>query len=289
MARILIAGFGDIGFRLGQRLANEGHQVTGIRRRCFEKQDNARLVCLPADLSDPATFTSLPQAVDQIVYIVSPDERSEPAYQKAFILGLENLFAHYRHLNSAPACMFVSSSSVYGQSAGEWVDEDSPTEPGRPTARILLAAEKQVLAENERNRVVRFTGIYGPGRNYLLRRIREDKFVASQAPRYTNRIHRDDCVGVLYFLLEKQCRGEALDSIYLATDDSPALEGEVTDWLAEQLGKTPLERDGASANKPGQNKRCSNRRLKALGYRFQYPTYREGYADLILAERRADW
>lgn len=285
MARILIAGFGDIGFRLGLRLAEAGHQVAGVRRKCPEKRDSAQLRCISADLSDPATFTNLPDAIDQIVYIVSPDERSESAYQKAFIAGLKNIFAHYRQQDIPPACLFVSSSSVYGQNAGEWVDEDSPTEPSSPTARILLAAEKQVLAEGGRNRVVRFTGIYGSGRNYLVRRVRDGKSIPSVPPRYTNRIHCDDCIGVLSFLLEKQWQGEMLDAIYLASDDKPVLDGEATDWIAEQLGIAPRERSGSEV-KQYQNKRCSNRRLKALGYRFQYPGYREGYADLLAVERQ---
>lgn len=312
--RVLIAGFGDIGFDLGRKLSRAGHQVTGVRRDCPSGLKNHSVKCVSADLSVKDGLSGLPEQVDQIAYIVSPDARTEAAYRKSFICGLENLFDRYRDQDSPPGYLFVSSSSVYGQNAGEWVDENSPTEPKSSTARVLLEAEETVLAQGDRNLVVRFSGIYGPGRGHLIQKIREGAFQPAIPERYTNRIHSHDCVEVLSFLLEKQRRCDPLNSVYLATDDTPAPEGEVAAWLGKQLhkhthkhlGKQTDQSQGAnqraSTDQPVaqqyfanqclanhdqtstyQNKRCSNRRLKALGYQFRYPGYREGYENLLTA------
>ena len=286
MARILIAGFGDVGSRLGAKLADAGHQVFGVRRKLSSGFVSNRILCIAADLCQPSTFSNLPSDVEYIVYILSPDSRHDLAYRNAFIVGLENLFVRYRQQAVRPSCLFVSSSSVYGQYQGEWVDESSPARSRRGTAQVLIEAEAKVLAEKKTNVVVRFTGIYGPGREHLIRSVREGKVFPEDPPRYTNRIHRDDCVGALYFLLQKQCQGESLDPVYLATDDEPAPANEVADWIARRLGISTPGLQSASLQTTNtvisnQNKRCSNRHLKALGYRLLYPSYREGYDRLI--------
>jgi hypothetical protein len=98
-------------------------------------------------------------------------------------------------------------------------------------------------------------------------------------PYFTNRIHQQDCVGVLCFLLEQRLAGKALDQYYLASDDDPAPMWEVISWLAERLHCRPPSL--AVGSDAGMNKRCSNARLKALGYQFQYPSYKDGYLELI--------
>lgn len=278
MARILIAGFGDIGSRLGLQLAEADHQVFGVRRHPPAESGHKNLLGVSADLSNPETLAALPDDIEYIVYILSPDSRDVAAYRRAFITGLENLLTRYGSQATAPQCVFVSSTSVYGQSHGEWVNETSAIDPSSATAQVLVEAERRVLAANINNIVVRFSGIYGRSRASLLRRARSGGPVPRNPPRYTNRIHRDDCVGVLYFLLQKKMRGDAMESIYLASDDDPAPASEVADWLAKSLDLAPPIPKSSAYD---QNKRCSNKRIKALGYQFLYPGYREGYSVLI--------
>jgi nucleoside-diphosphate-sugar epimerase len=179
--------------------------------------------------------------------------------------------------------IFVSSTGVYGQSAGEWVDEDSATEPGSFTGRIVLEAERRVLDGPFPGTAVRFGGIYGPGRTRLLERVRAGAAqVPAGRPVYTNRIHRDDCAGALTHLLARDRAGRPLEPVYLGVDHEPAELGEVFRFLAEILGAAPPKvAADADTGRRGSNKRCRNDRLLATGYRFLYPTYREGYRALV--------
>lgn len=121
---------------------------------------------------------------------------------------------------------------------------------------------------------MRLTGIYGPGREWLLTQVRRGYRVAIDPPLYGNRIHADDAAGLLAFLLEQDQQGVGLDDIYIGVDDSPAPLAEVVGWLREYLGVTEWAED-ASVRRAG-SKRCSNARAKALGWEPKYPSYREG-------------
>jgi nucleoside-diphosphate-sugar epimerase len=128
--------------------------------------------------------------------------------------------------------------------------------------------------------VVRFGGIYGPGRTRLIDSVRSGQ-ARCEPGLYTNRIHRDDCAGVLEHLLALA----APAPLYIGVDDEPALQCEVLRWLAQQLGVPPPVPSGApdDSRRRGGNKRCCNARLRASGYRLLYPSYCEGYTALLRA------
>ena len=129
--------------------------------------------------------------------------------------------------------------------------------------------------------MVRFAGIYGPERGWLIRRARAGARCNDDPPRFTNRIHRDDCAGALAHLVGR----ERIDDVYIGVDDAPVTELEVLEWLAARLGAPAPQRvSEADAAWRGAGKRCSNARLRASGYRFRYPTYREGYAAVLSGE-----
>ena len=133
--------------------------------------------------------------------------------------------------------------------------------------------------------VVRFAGIYGPGRGWLIERARSGASCSDDPPKYTNRIHRDDCAGVLAHLVGLAVDREWLDDRYIGVDDEPAAECEVLDWLAARLGAPPPRRTPAGAPAArGSGKRCSNARLRGTGYRFRYPSFRDGYAAVLAGE-----
>ena len=126
---------------------------------------------------------------------------------------------------------------------------------------------------------VRLTGIYGPGREWMLGQVRKGYRVAVEPPLYGNRIHSDDAAGLLAFLLEADRQGKALDDCYIGVDNAPAPLAEVVDWLRERLGITEWAAQ-ASVRRAG-SKRCSNARAKALGWEPRYSSYREGYAAVL--------
>lgn len=272
MARILIAGCGDVGIALGRELVADGHEVVGLRRRTSELPTTFHPV--GADLTEPATLRALPAGIEQVVYAAAADARSEAAYGAAYVDGLRNLIDAMAE--TPRRLVYVSSTAVYGQHDGEWVDEDSPTEPAGFSGRILLEGER-LARELPDAVVVRLGGIYGPGRNRLLDEVRSGRAVCPDGPpQFTNRIHRDDCAGVLRHLLG--CDDAA--GVWLGVDRDPVDRCTLLRWLAERLG-VPSPPTGAAPVGRAGSKRCRSDKLVASGYVFRHPTFREGYGSLI--------
>jgi nucleoside-diphosphate-sugar epimerase len=279
MAKILIIGCGAIGMQLAQVLVAKGHQITGLKRNP-SKTDADNVDFFAADITSPADLKDLPTDFDTLYFIVSPDGRNEESYRDIYESGLNNLLNKFALAGSNPHWIFVSSTSVYGQSQGEWVDEDSIAQPDNVTSQFIRQAEQKLTDLDSGNIVVRFSGIYGPGREYLLKMARQAPAIQKTPPYFTNRIHQQDCIGVLAFLLERRLAGVALEQCYIASDDDPAPMWEVISWLAEHLKCQPPTVKSAD-NHAVMNKRCNNRRLKALGYKFLYPSYKDGYLEGI--------
>lgn len=279
MAKILIIGCGAIGTQLAHVLSAKGHQVTGLKRKPPET-DGGMVNYFTADITSSADLEDLPADFDVLYFIVSPDGRNEESYHEIYESGLNNLLNKFSLAGSNPYWIFVSSTSVYGQSQGEWVDEKSIAEPESVTSRLIRQAEQRLMDLNPENIIVRFSGIYGPGREYLLRMARQAPAIQQNPPYFTNRIHQQDCVGVLAFLLERRLAGVALEQCYLASDDDPAPMWEIMSWLAEHMHCQPPTVKSIDKHCV-MNKRCNNQRLKALGYKFLYPSYKNGYIGLI--------
>jgi len=279
MAKILIIGCGAIGTQLAHVLSAKGHQVTGLKRNPPET-DDGKVHYFTADITSPADLIDLSTDFDTLYFILSPDGRNEESYRDIYESGLNNLLNKFSQTGSNPHWIFVSSTSVYGQSQGEWVDENSITQPTNATSQFIRRAEQKLMEREVDNIVIRFSGIYGPGREYLLRMAMQTPAIQQNPPYYTNRIHEQDCVGVLAFLLERRLTGIVLDQCYLASDDNPAPMWEVMSWLAEQMNCQPPTVK-VNDNHYVMNKRCNNQRLKALGYQFRYPCYKDGYLELI--------
>ncbi len=279
MAKILIIGCGNIGTQLAHNLAAKGHDVTGLKRNP-PKLDIGEVNYFTADISLAYQLEELPLDFEFIYFIVSPDGRNKESYQAIYEIGLTNLIDRFAKEGASENWIFVSSTSVYGQSEGEWVDEESIAQPDNITSQYIRQAEQQLMDLNPQNIVVRFSGIYGPGREYLLRMAKQQSVIQKDPPYYTNRIHQQDCIGVLIFLLEQSLAGVTLEQCYLASDDDPATMWDVMSWLTEHLSCKPPEIK-VNDKEVGMNKRCNNQRLKTLGYHFQYPDFKVGYLELI--------
>jgi nucleoside-diphosphate-sugar epimerase len=237
-------------------------------------------VGISLDLLDARALEQVPSTIEYVFYTAAPDASDDAAYCATYVEGLSNV------LNVAAArgwplrhVFFSSSTAVYAQDDGAWVNESSPTEPRHFTGARMLEAEQRLFTSGVPATSVRFGGIYGPGRTGLLDRVQRG--VASYAagePTYTNRIHRDDCAGVLSHLMTLQ----APERLYLAVDDEPVDNETLLTWLADALSApAPQPSPGAATPRRATNKRCSNARLRSSGYDFAYPTFREGYAELV--------
>ncbi|MEX0448668.1 SDR family oxidoreductase [Spiribacter sp. 221] len=274
--RILIAGCGRLGSRLGLELAAAGHQVTGLRRN--PEGLPAGIAPCRADLFDADLAARLPTGLDRVYAILTPDRYDDEGYRETFVAGLERLCQALRASgNASSRLIFVSSTGVYGQDDGGWVDESSATEPTRFSGRRLLEAEAVAATHPGGAVIVRFAGIYGPGREVLLRRVARGAPCQADPPRYTNRIHEADCAGVLAHVGALATPAP----VYIGVDDAPCTQCEIMDWLAAEMGRPTPPREPGTAG----GRRCSNRRLQADGYRLRYPDYRSGYRSLLAEPR----
>lgn len=274
MGRLLIAGCGYVGGAVAAAASARGETVLGLRRT--QRPLPAGVEPVVADLADPSSLADLPGEIDRVVYAASADERSEAAYRRAYVDGPLNLLRHLEQ-RGEPLRRFllVSSTGVYGQTDGSWVDEATPT-LSRDTGAVLEEGERRCLESTVPTVVLRLGGIYGPGRRNLI-----DRVLSGQAgcpggvPVYTNRIHLHDIVAAIEHLLET----ETPAPVYLGVDHEPADACTVARWIAAQTGAP--EPVMVAAEPVRTNKRCRNDRLVASGFRFRYPTFREGYAQVL--------
>jgi nucleoside-diphosphate-sugar epimerase len=273
-ARVLIAGCGYVGTALGLRLVESGYQVWGVRRDPSALP--APLIPVAADLAQPADLGKLPRTVDFLVYAASAGEHSDAAYERAYVRGLANLLRAIDG-RALQHVFFTSSTAVYAQTDGAWVDETSETVPQHFSGRRTLEAERLLSASGLPATALRCAGIYGPGRTRLIDSVRQG--AASMSERFTNRIHRDDIAGAILHLIKT---GRAPGTLILS-DDEPASQREVTTFIATLLGLPPPLPAAAPPDPParGGDKRCKNEKLIATGYQLLYPTYREGYSSML--------
>ncbi len=273
---VLIAGCGDVGSALANRLIAENFKVWGLRRNIETLPKG--IIPVAADLTSPTRPENWPDHIDYLVYSAAAKGRTPESYQRAYIDGLKNVLNWTRTNNKHPKrILFTSSTSIYHQSHGEWLDETSPTEPTSFAGQTMQEAEQLLINEDIPATSVRFGGIYGPGRGRMIQQIKEGKGYAAEPVSWSNRIHRDDCAGVLAHLIHLDMKGSKLADCYLAVDDQPAPLHQVTQWLAQQLGVSIKEHQESRRG----SKRCRNALIRQTGYRFIYPGYQSGYAALL--------
>jgi nucleoside-diphosphate-sugar epimerase len=280
--RGLIIGCGYLGRRVAEHWRRAGHAVTALTRSVENAQTLEALGIEPilGNILDPTGLRPLP-AADFVLYAVGHDKRAVPSKREVFLDGLENVLRELAPRRTR--FLYVSSTSVYGQNAGEWVDETSPCSPLTQDGQICLEAEGIVRSKGAI--VLRFSGLYGPGR--LLRRIeaiRGGQPIAGNPDGYLNLIHVDDGARVISALAEHINPA----ATYLVTDDKPVLRRMYYERLAELVRAPPPTFETNVADSSAFNKRCSNARLHAeLGDILRFPTFDVGLANAVTNEAAA--
>ncbi|MDP3949273.1 sugar nucleotide-binding protein [Microbacterium sp.] len=267
-ARTLLVGFGKLGRSLAPRLLADGGDVIALRRS--DDDLPVGVVGIRADLAAPLKV-QLP-AVDAMVVTLPPP---------GGVAGYRTALTHLADaLPSVPArTVFVSSTGVFEGSASAHpiTEQDEPTPTGE-RARGLYDGERAAI-ELFSAVIVRPAGIYGPGRGFLLRQVRENAVVNHR--RRTNRIHEHDLVRTLDVLL----RMPEPSALVHAVDAASVPLGEVVEFIARTLG-VDAPRDDPSAGPIGLVHDGSL--LRSLLGELQYPTYVEGYAAMIAEATRPD-
>lgn len=275
----IFIGCGKIAIGAARLLQRKSIGVHGVRRNTHHLP--ATMQRTAADVSKPASLGFLQNIkADTLVYSLAASSFDEDSYQAAYITGLQNVIDAC-NFKLVKRLIFVSSTAVYHQNDGSVVDESSATKPTRFNGKLMLEAE-QLALESGIGTAVRFSGIYGPGRNRLIERVRQGNCTPEDSDTYTNRIHSQDCSAVLaHLILQKE-----LPPVILGTDSLPAQSTEVESYIAKQLNAKKEYADSTSSDKPkvkriAGSKQCNNRLLLDTGFEFSYPTYKEGYKALI--------
>lgn len=284
--RVLIIGCGYVGLPLGAELVRQGHEVFGLRRTVSDELRAVGITPLIADITRAETLAKLPCNFDWVVNCAASGGGSAEDYRQLYLEGNRNLIS-WLSKSLPKKFIYTSSTSVYGQSDGSVVTEQSPVQPEAATARVLVESEKLLLeaAQNKFPAVIlRVAGIYGPGRGHAFKQfLSGEARIEGDGSRILNMIHREDLIDVIIAALEQGKPGE----IYNATDNEPVSQLKFFEWLAAQL-KRPLppkvEADEEVWRKRGAtNKRVSNTKLLSeLGYKFRHPDFRAGYGPLCV-------
>lgn len=282
----LIIGCGYLGVRVAHEWIAAGHRVSALTRSLTRAGNLADAGIRPivGDVCQPETLTGLP-AADTVLFAVGYDRGSGHSQQAVYVDGLKNVLDSVA--SRTRRFVYISSSSVYGQSAGEWVDETSESQPVQPGGQCCLAAEQLVMASfpcantpedhGRSANILRLSGIYGPNR--LLSRVdslRAGEPLAGRGDAWLNLIHVDDAVRAV---LAAESFGRS-GQTYLISDNLPVQRSAYYSHLAELCGApaprfNPEIAPGRGSG--GVNKRCRNRRMRdELKVELQYPTFSEG-------------
>jgi len=269
----LLIGCGDLGQRLAKNLFQMGQEVHSMRRRA--EQLPGWMNPITQDLLQLKNPERL-EGFDWIYLILAPTEHSLKTYQKTYLEGCQHLAQLLCQMRTLPQrVVYVSSTRVYAQANGEWVDEQSPVNASDEKSEVLIQAEQVIQALPIAKTIIRFSGLYDPLQAYLVQAIRQ-KQVFSDVSAYTNRIHRDDASRFLAYLHSLA----QPESLYLATDSEPVLKQAYLEWLAKALKETIHFKP--EQNKPSpKGKKCANQRMLSTGFKLLYPSYREGYQSLL--------
>lgn len=230
----LVVGCGYLGSRVAQPLVvgrPDGlrcHAICGTRRRT----PRPGVQPIVADVTRPETLQGLPE-VEAAFFAVGYDPRSGVSRHAVYVDGLRNVLN--RLSDRTARVIFTSSTGVYGQAEGDWVDEDSPCQPTREAGLALLAAEALLRGHRfgQRSLVLRLAGIYGPGRIAKLADVLAGRPIVTQAEGYVNLIHVDDAAEAV---LAAETRAQ-IPRVYLVSDGHPVKRKEFYTYLATLLGR----------------------------------------------------
>ncbi|HEY9273255.1 NAD-dependent epimerase/dehydratase family protein [Achromobacter sp.] len=272
--RILLIGCGDLGQRAARRFLARGDEVYALRRHP-PAGDADGIRWLQGDISRADALPALPPGVTRLIHLPAPGARVAAAYRAVFIDGLKHVLDAL-DTTQLKRIVFVSSSAVYGEHEGGWVDEDTPPAPLGVNGQVLLEAEAALATYGLPSTALRLAGLYGPGRLQLIERLRQGAAGAPSSPaHWANRIHIDDAAAAVVHLA---LLPEAAPA-YIGCDDTPLPLHELYADLARLIG-APAPREAPAPANVG-SKKLSNVRLRASGFTLQWPDSRLGYAALL--------
>jgi len=263
MAKVLLVGCGDLGSHVATLLSDAQHEVVGVR--LSDKPISANVPCIQADVTQESSLSPLVDIKpDTLIYCVAANAQTDESYRAHYVDGLKNVLATQANHNHLKHVFFISSTRVYGQVPDQEIDETVEAVP------VDFGGERLLEAEGLLNQLVcsataiRFGGIYGPGRLYMVK-MAKDPSRWPKVNKWTNRIHRDDAAAFITYLCEKAIANETLFDCYIGTDNKPSLQYDVLNWLATKLNMPASSLPQLNASQKVSGKKLINRRMQASG------------------------
>jgi nucleoside-diphosphate-sugar epimerase len=271
MAKLII-GCGYLGSRVAALWLAQGHRVRALTRGRVEELRGMGVEPVVGDVRELLDLLTLEPA-DTVLYAVTPDRRHGATAEAVWVEGLVNLISAMREWPTAPRLVFISSTSVYGQTGGEEVDEAAPTCPADDSGRVLARAEALLLAKWWPEAVVlRFAGIYGPGRLIRGQSLLKGESIPAEPDSWLNLIHVADGAAAVVAAAERGRPG----GVYNIADDHPVPRRDFYARLAELIGAPP-PRFVPPVVSDRVNRRVGNRKMREeLRVVPRYPGYAEG-------------
>ena len=273
--KLLVIGCGKLGQKLGLLAKKTPLDLLGFKRK---KITSTNIRIEQQDIFDKSFFDKVKiHSPDFILYSLSADEQSEKSYRRNYVEGLKQVIKSIKYINNFQHLFFVSSTSVYGDNNDQFIDEFSETSPKNFRGTILLEAENLLNTVKFNSTVLRLSGIYGSGRNYMIK-LSQDAESWPKVDRWTNRINEDDAANFIIFLLNQCLQGEIPEKLYLLTDKEPVTLFRLLNWMRQNLN---LKNKINITSDPILGKRLRSSIIPSLKFEYKYPTYKQGYKELI--------
>ena len=289
---IVIFGCGYLGSELARQAIAKGLRVTALTRNketaAVLRSLGAELV-LEAQLEEDAWHSQINPTQDFVVNCVGSSGGGIEGYVKSYLNGQESI-ARWAADGAIGTYLFTGSVSVYPQTDGSLVNEKASCDGASDRGDLLLASEAIGFPGSpavKRSFVLRLAGIYGPGRHVFLSRIRDgETSLPGDGEAWLNLIHRDDACSAIWAVLESLT--EIVGRIFNVSDGHPVLRQELVNWLAGEMEVEPPSFSGiANPGRTAPGARLPNRKIdngrirEELGWEPRYPSFREGYRDLL--------
>ncbi len=267
---VAIIGCGYIGLEVAAEWTKKGMHVTATTRNQKRLPEISKVAQKSVIIkgNDEDEFVPLIAHNETILIAIAAD--SSEHYESAYLHTAQIFRKLALEMDIPRDLIYISSTSVYGDHHGLWVDETTDLLGKGDQARILIEAEKTYASLGELGwnvSILRFSEIYGPGREISKRvRMTEGHALPGSGEQYTNMVHKEDCVSAINYALHHHLIG-----IYNLSDDDHPTRKELYDQIAQKFHIPQVQWDPSLMSLHGGNKRVSNHKIKSAGFAFKHP------------------
>jgi nucleoside-diphosphate-sugar epimerase len=283
----LIFGCGYLGLRVARLWREQGEDVYAVTRSADRAALLAAEGLLPL-VADVVNDTQLPvpQGVRTVLFALGNDRRSNLPTTAIYGRGIERAIAWMPE--TVDRFLYISSTGVYGQLSGQWVDESSASEPTTEGGKASLAAEQLLQSSRfgDRAIILRLAGLYGPGRIPKAADIAAGRPIEAAADGWLNLIHIDDAAQIVV----EAAHRAPVPRTYVVSDGHPIIRRDYYQELARLLSAPPPTFTPPAADSPAGQRSTSDKRIRPdrlyseLNIDLKYPDYRAGLAAIAAAQ-----